>query len=102
MTHLHCWIIFSFSILLKSQDQDTVPDDHIEQEGLVEVEHKENPGKSDSVLSSEHFSFPVHVSEGVLVESGNVLERSPFLGVVSGFLSLVNKLSEIPIAFLSK
>ena len=76
--------------------------EHPEQEGLVQVEHEEHPGKSDAVLGVEGLNFPVHVSHGVLHEAGNVLEGSPSLSIVSGLLGGVDELAEVTVGLLGQ
>jgi hypothetical protein len=46
--------------------------------------------------------FPVKIGEGILVESGNVLICSPFLGHVSRLSTLVDELLEVSISFFGK
>mgnify|MGYP005764473785 CR=1 FL=1 len=62
----------------------------------------ENPDDSDSVVVAVGLGLPVHVSEGVLEESSDVLESSPSLGFISRFLLSVNELGEVTVGFLSK
>lgn len=57
----------------------------------------QHPYESDSVLSMEGVNFPEDIAEGILEESGNVLEGSPFLGHISGLSCCVHKLAEIAI-----
>jgi hypothetical protein len=46
--------------------------------------------------------FPEEVTEGILVESGNILESSPFLGHISWLSCGSDKLSKITISLLSE
>jgi hypothetical protein len=46
--------------------------------------------------------LPEHVSEWVLGETSNVFEGSPFLGLVSGFLHVQDKFSDVTISFFNK
>ena len=50
----------------------------------------------------EGLDLPVKVAHGVLEEAGNVLERSPSLGVVTRLSSLVHELAEVTIGVLSQ
>jgi hypothetical protein len=46
--------------------------------------------------------LPVHVGEGVLEESSDVLERSPLLGHITGLSSGNHKLVEVTVGLLSE
>ena len=67
------------------------------QEGLVQVPHKADPHDSDAVLLVERIQLPVSVPNWIFVEAGDVLKSSPFLGVVTGLLSVENKFTKITI-----
>ena len=69
---------------------------------LEEVEDKDSPPESESVLGVDRHEFPVNVSVWVLVESCNVLEHSPSLGCVTGLSSLVHKFAEVAIGFFGQ
>lgn len=62
----------------------TVLDHDPEEEGLIEVEDKEEPEETDSVLGMEGVHLPEDVAEWVLPESSDVLEGSPLLGHITG------------------
>ena len=79
-----------------------VLDKHPQEEGLVKVEDKENPSESNTVLGVERNHLPVSVSSGVFKESGDVLEGSPSLSIVSRLLGGVNKLAEVTIGLLGQ
>jgi hypothetical protein len=76
--------------------------DNVEEERLVQVVAHKNPDDSNSVLSTVGVGFPVHVTNGVLEESSNVLEGSPSLSFISRFLLVVNKFGEITVSFFSE
>ena len=80
----------------------TVLDHDPEEERLIEVEDKEEPEETDSVLLVEGLNLPEDVSEWVLEQSGDVLECSPLLSHVTGLSSGNNKLIEVAISFLSE
>ena len=61
------------------------------------MEDKDSPPEPNSVLGVEGLNFPVHIAEGVLIESSNVLKHSVSLGSVSWLSSLVHKLAEVTI-----
>lgn len=73
-----------------------------EEERLVQMPDKEEPDESNSVLHDKGLNFPVGISEGILEESSDVLECSPFLGHISGFSSGSDELGEVTIGLLSK
>ena len=50
----------------------------------------------------EGLRLPVKVAYGVFEEAGNVLERSPPLGVVTRLPGLVHELAEVTIGVLSQ
>ena len=74
----------------------------IEKEAAPQVEDDEAPDEAHAVLIMETFSLPVGIAEWVFEEAGDVLERSPFLRVVTGLLGLVHKLSKVAISVLSE
>ena len=79
-----------------------VLDHHVEEETAPEVENDHAPKESHTVLSMERLHLPVKVAHRVLEETGNVLERSPSLGVVTGLLRVVHEFSEVTISVLSQ
>ena len=72
-----------------------------EEEGLVEVEDQKQPDESNAVLLVQGLNLPVEVTEGVLEESSNVLERSPLLSHIARLAGSANKLSKVAISLLS-
>ena len=74
----------------------------VKKEATPQVEDDEAPDEAHAVLIMEAFSLPVGIAEWVFEEAGDVLERSPFLRVVTGLLGLVNKLSKVTISVLSE
>ena len=74
----------------------------VEKEAAPQVEDDEAPDEAHAVLLMEAFSLPVGIAEWVFEEAGDVLERSPFLRVVTGLLGLVHKLSKVTISVLSE
>ena len=77
-----------------------VLDHNIEEERLVQMEGKGHPHETDSVGLVERVHLPVGVGERVLEETGDVLERSPLLGLITGFLRVSDKLHEVTVSFL--
>ena len=71
-------------------------------ETAPQVEDYQAPDEAHAVLIMETFSLPVGIAEWVFEEAGDVLERSPFLRVVTGLLGLVHKLSKVTISVLSE
>ncbi len=69
---------------------------------LIKMEPNQNPHHPDSVLVVQVLSFPVDISERILVESGNVLVSSPFLSIISWLSCLGNELREVAISLLRK
>ena len=59
--------------------------------------HQENPDDTDTVLSVEDVDFPVSVTKGVLKEARDVLERTPFLGLVLGLARVLDKLADVAV-----
>ena len=74
----------------------------VEEEAAPQVEDDEAPNEAHAVLIMETFSLPVGIAEWVFEEAGDVLERSPFLRVVTGLLGLVHELSKVTISVLSE
>ena len=74
----------------------------VEKEAAPQVEDDEAPDEAHAVLLMEAFSLPVGIAEWVFEEAGDILERSPFLRVVTGLLGLVHKLSKVTISVLSE
>ena len=66
------------------------------------MEDEQHPEETDAVLLVKRLNFPVEISEGILEESSDILERSPFLGHITGLSSCDNKLIEIAVSLLSK
>ena len=62
------------------------------------MEPKADPHETDSVGLMEGLSLPVYVTSGVLEETSNVFKRSPFLGLISGFLEVSNKFVEVTVS----
>ncbi len=80
----------------------TVLNHDVKEERLVQMPDEEHPCESNSVLSMERVDFPEEVTEGVLVETSDVLKTSPFLGHVSWLSCCVHELAEITIGFLGQ
>ena len=76
--------------------------EEIENEGLVQVEDKQDPENSDSILISQIGELPEGVAEWVLEETSNVFEGSPFLCHISSLLGFSNHLAEVTVCFLSE
>ena len=74
----------------------------VEKEAAPQVEDDEAPDEAHAVLIMKAFSLPVGIAEWVFEEAGDVLERSPFLRVVTGLLGLVYELSKVTISVLSE
>jgi len=66
------------------------------------VEDQEEPEETDSVLGVKGVNLPVDIAEGVLPESGNVLEGSPLLSHITGLSSGYHKLVEVTVSLLSE
>jgi len=79
-----------------------VLDHNIEKETAPKMEDNHTPEETDTVLSVERLHLPVHVAEGILEEAGNVLERSPSLGLVTRFLGVVDEFAEVAIGVLGQ
>lgn len=69
---------------------------------MVKMPDEEEPDESDSVLGMEGLHLPESVAKGILEESGDVLESSPFLGHISGLSCGCHKLSEVSISLLGQ
>ena len=80
----------------------TVLDHDPEEEGLIEVEDKEEPEETDSVLGVQGVHLPVNIPKGVLEESSDVLECSPLLSHITGLSSGDHEFVEIAISLLSE
>ena len=76
--------------------------EQIQHEGLVQVEDEEGVGDADAVLRRQHGHSPVRVAEGVLKEASDVLEGTPFLGLITRLVRLLNKLGEVTIGVLGE
>jgi len=72
----------------------------VEEERLVQVESQGDPHEADTVGLVEGVHLPVSVAEGVLEETGDVLERSPFLGFVGRLFGVRDELHEVTIGLL--
>jgi len=79
-----------------------VLDHHVEEETAPKMEDDHAPKETHTVLSMEWLHFPVEVAKGVLEEACNILERSESLGIVTGFLRVVNELAEVTIGVLGQ
>ena len=71
-------------------------------EAAPQVEDYQAPDEAHAVLIMERLTLPVGIAEWVFEEAGDVLERSPFLRVVTGLLGLVYELSEVTISVFSE
>ena len=76
--------------------------EQVQHKGLIQVENEEGIGDADAVLRRQHGDSPVGVAEGVLKEASDVLEGTPFLGLITGLVRLLNKLGEVTIGVLGK
>ena len=72
------------------------------EETAPQVEDNQTPDEAHAVLIMERLSLPVGITEWVFEEAGDILERSPFLRVVTGLLGLVYELSKVTISVLSE
>jgi hypothetical protein len=72
----------------------------VEEERLVQVERQGDPHEADAVGLVEGVHLPVGVAEGVLEETGDVLERSPFLRFVARLLRVRDELHEVTVGLL--
>ena len=72
---------------------------NVEEERLVKMERQRNPHETDAVGLVERVHLPVSVCEGVLEETGDILEGSPFLRFVAWFLGVSDKLHEVTVSF---
>ena len=75
---------------------------NVQKERLIQVEHKTYPHKSDAVLFVEWAKLPVCITNWVFEEASDVLECSPFLGIVTRFFCIQDELSEVTISFFCK
>ena len=66
------------------------------------MEDDHAPHETNTVLSVEGLRFPVEIADWVFEETGNVLERSPSLGIITGFLGVVHELEEVAISVLGQ
>ena len=73
-----------------------------EEEAAPQVEDDQAPDEAHAVLIMEGFSLPVGIAERVFEEAGDILERSPFLRIVTGLFGLVYELSKVTISVLSE
>ena len=73
-----------------------------QQERLIQVPNEANPYYSNAVLFVERIQLPISVTNWVFVEAGDVLESSPFLGVVTRLLSVEDKFTEITISLFGQ
>ena len=74
----------------------------VKEEAAPQVEDDQAPDEAHAVLSMETLTLPVHVPKRVLKEAGDILERSPFLRIVTGLLGLVHELSKVAISVLGQ
>ena len=72
------------------------------EEACVELSHEQHPDHTNTVLVDEALQFPVAVSEGVLKEPGDVLERSPLLSIISRLLCLLNPFCDVAVGGLQQ
>ena len=79
-----------------------VLDHDIEEEAAPQVEDHQGPNESNAVLIVHSLSLPVGIADWVFEEAGDILERSPFLRIVTGLLGLVHKLSKVAISIFSE
>ena len=79
-----------------------VLDHDVEEEGAPAVEDDHAPHEANAVLGEERVQLPVEVADRVLYEPGDVLERSPALGLVSRLLGAVNEFAEVAIRILGQ
>ena len=77
-------------------------DDHVQQEGLIQVPNEAAPDKSYTVRLDQGADLPEDVSERVLSRASDVLECTPFLSLVSWLLHVINELSKVAISLLCK
>ena len=66
------------------------------------MEDEEYIDEPKSVLCMEGLELPENVCEGILEESGNIFECSPFLGHVSRLSCGLNEFTKVSIGFLGK
>jgi hypothetical protein len=66
------------------------------------MEDEKNIDEPESVLCMEGLELPENVCEGILEESGNIFECSPFLSHVSRLSCGLNEFTKVTIGFLSK
>ena len=77
-------------------------DDHVQQEGLIQVPNEAAPDKSYTVRLDQGADLPEDVSEWILSRASDVLECTPFLSLVSWLLHVINELSKVAISLLCK
>ena len=65
------------------------------------MEGAREPHEAHAVLLVQGRRLPVHVADGVLKEASDVLETSPFLAHVLGFLRGLHELGPVTIGVLS-
>ena len=66
------------------------------------MEDQKDPEETDAILLMKRLNFPVEVAKGILEESSEVLEGSPFLSHIARLSCRKNKLLEITVSFLCK
>jgi len=71
--------------------------DGVEDEGAHQMESNKEVDEPESVLSVENLHLPVGIANWVLIETSDVLECSPSLGIVTRLVLLVNKFGEVAI-----
>ena len=64
--------------------------------------HKDDPQEAYAILGMEWVDLPVHVGPGILEESADVFESSVALSLITGLVSVLNKLGEIAISLLGQ
>ena len=79
-----------------------VLDHHVEEEAAPKVEDDEAPHDTNTVLGKEWVHLPVDVTERVLHKASDVLESSPSLCFIAGFLCAVDELAEVAISVLGQ
>jgi len=74
----------------------------VHDERLVQMECESHPHEPHSVLVVEHVHLPVAVAQRVLHEARDVLERSPFLRLVTRLLGAADELLEVAVGLFGK
>ena len=79
-----------------------VLDHHVEEEATPKVEDDEAPHDTNTVLGKEWVHLPVDVTERVLHKASDVLESSPSLCLIAGFLCAIDELAKVAISVLGQ